>query len=203
MTKKFIEKIPIRKNYFYFIDPVQVEKGALDTFDPVTRESIRYKHIMATLDWKTCKKCIDMHGKIYRIEDVFGKTPSLHPNCRCDFVAMEALLAGQATKNRLEGADYWLKYFKKLPDYYVTEDETIAAGWRKGKPPRKFVPDKMIGGSVYENTNGHLPDAPGRVWYEADINYYEGKRNGHRILWSNDGLMFVTYNHYLTFYEII
>ena len=34
-------------------------------------------------------------------------------------------------------------------------------------------------------------------------NYYEGKRNGHRVLWSNDGLMFVTYDHYETFYEII
>ena len=41
-----------------------------------------------------------------------------------------------------------------------------------------------------------------RYWYEADINYYEGRRNGHRVLFSNDGLIFVTYDHYLTFYEI-
>lgn len=34
----------------------------------------------------------------------------------------------------------------------------------------------------------------------GDIN---GKRNGHRLLWSNDGLMFVTYDHYVTFYENI
>lgn len=44
--------------------------------------------------------------------------------------------------------------------------------------------------------------APGRIWYEADINYYEGRRNKHRILFPNDGLIFVTYDHYLTFYEI-
>ena len=55
----------------------------------------------------------------------------------------------------------------------------------------------------YYNTNSHLPDAPGRTWYEADINYYDGRRNRHRVLWSNDGLIFVTYDHYLTFYEII
>ena len=56
---------------------------------------------------------------------------------------------------------------------------------------------------VYSNSNGHLPDALGRIWYEADINYYEGRRNKHRVLWSNDGLIFVTYDHYETFYEIV
>lgn len=61
----------------------------------------------------------------------------------------------------------------------------------------------MIMGGVYHNKNGHLPDAPGRVWYEADVNYYDGRRNRHRVLWSNDGLIFVTYDHYSTFYEII
>lgn len=55
----------------------------------------------------------------------------------------------------------------------------------------------------YENSNKHLPDALGRIWYEADINYTQGRRNRHRIVWSNDGLMFVTYDHYNTFYEII
>ena len=53
------------------------------------------------------------------------------------------------------------------------------------------------------NSDGHLPQKPGRIWYEADINYTPGRRNLHRILWSNDGLIFVTYDHYETFYEII
>lgn len=61
----------------------------------------------------------------------------------------------------------------------------------------------MITRGVYQNENKHLPDKPDRIWYEADINYYEGKRNKHRLLWSNDGLIFVTYDHYETFYEII
>lgn len=61
----------------------------------------------------------------------------------------------------------------------------------------------MIARGIYFNDDGHLPQVDGRIWYEADINYYEGKRNGHRVLWSNDGLIFVTYDHYETFYEII
>ena len=40
-------------------------------------------------------------------------------------------------------------------------------------------------------------------WYEADINYTSGKRNKQRILYSNDGLIFVTYDHYRRFYEIV
>lgn len=50
--------------------------------------------------------------------------------------------------------------------------------------------------------NGKLPHAKNRVWFEADIDYTLGKRNSKRILYSNDGLMFVTYNHYETFVEI-
>lgn len=43
----------------------------------------------------------------------------------------------------------------------------------------------------------------GRTWQEADINYVNGKRNTDRILFSSDGLLFVTYDHYETFYEIV
>jgi predicted transcriptional regulator len=60
----------------------------------------------------------------------------------------------------------------------------------------------MIGGDVFANSSAKLPSAPGRIWYEADINYVSGKRNRQRVLYSNDGLIFVTYDHYQTFYEI-
>lgn len=61
----------------------------------------------------------------------------------------------------------------------------------------------MLGGTEYANYNFKLPSAPGRVWYEADINYNgTRKRNRQRIVYSSDGLMFVTYDHYHTFYEI-
>ncbi|MBD9010701.1 MAG: hypothetical protein EGR16_10275 [Clostridiales bacterium] len=48
----------------------------------------------------------------------------------------------------------------------------------------------------------HLPAVPNRIWYEADINYEFGYRGTERILFSNDGLIFVTYDHYATFIEI-
>ena len=116
---------------------------------------------------------------------------------------MESIEAGNATKNNNDGADYWLKYFGELPEYYVTKEELIRFGWNDGKKPSKYAPGKMYSKGVYNNSDGNLPDALGRIWYEADINYYEGRRNRHRVLWSNDGLIFVTYDHYSTFYEII
>lgn len=77
-------------------------------------------------------------------------------------------------------------------------------GWvpKKGNLD-EVAPGKMIFGGVYRNNNGHLPDAPGRIWYEADINYKWGHRNRSRVLFSSDGLMFVTYDHYETFQEIV
>ena len=61
----------------------------------------------------------------------------------------------------------------------------------------------MLTGGVYNNDDGHLPMNTNRQWYEADINYSTGRRNKQRIVWSNDGLIFVTYDHYETFYEIV
>ena len=101
------------------------------------------------------------------------------------------------------GADHWQFYYGRLPDYYITKKELISLGWERGEPPKRYAPGKMVFGGVYENRNGHLPMAAGRIWYEADLNYYEGRRNGHRLLFSNDGLFFVTYDHYKTFYELM
>ena len=66
----------------------------------------------------------------------------------------------------------------------------------------KVLPGKMVTGK-YNNNNGHLPSSPGRLWYEADINYTNGYRKESRIVFSNDGLIFISYNHYETFIEIV
>lgn len=203
MTEFKNDKYFVKKTIVYCDEPQCVEKGLLDTFEPVTTQSKNYKNWKAILDLKTCIVCRSRHGQIYGIDEVVDPEPPLHYNCRCDIIPIESIKAGNATKNEKDGADYWLKYFSELPDYYLTKDDVYLAGWRDGKPPVKYIPGKMIGGNIYYNSNVHLPDAPGRTWYEADINYYDGRRNGHRILWSNDGLIFVTYDHYQTFYEII
>ena len=104
----------------------------------------------------------------------------------------------------VNGADHWLYYKNKLPVYYITKEQAKMLGWKNKKGNlAEVAPNKMIGGEPYKNKNKHLPDAPGREWYEADISYVSGFRSDcDRILYSNDGLIFATCNHYEKFYEI-
>ncbi|MBQ6998658.1 MAG: phage head morphogenesis protein [Clostridia bacterium] len=158
----------------------------------------------AMLDPKTCLTCRKLNGKIYDTDEVPVPNPPIHENGRCIIDRLEAKRAGLATKKGIEGADWQLKFHGELPEYYITVEEAKEMGWQPKLGDLAFkCPDKMIFGGIYNNDNGHLPSAEGRIWYEADINYIRGYRGMDRILFSNDGLIFVTYDHYHTFYEIV
>lgn len=180
-----------------------ISKGLLDYYSPPRVHSSHYKHWVAQLDLRTCFVCRNKHGEIYDVDEMPIKEPPVHPNCRCVIEMMDAVFVGQGTKDGKNGADWWIKNYGYLPDYYISEGDLTGLGWRRGKAPAKFAPGKMTTMGIYQNNDEHLPQAIGRIWYEADINYYSGKRNGHRLLWSNDGLIFITYDHYITFLEII
>lgn len=177
------------------------EKRRDDVFYPKTKESEHWKRWVTHISVNTCAECFDQNGKIYPIEQKLDIP--VHPNCHCETTTNIAIKAGYATKDGKDGADYWLKYFGRLPDYYISRSDYIDAGWKNGKSPAKWFPDKMMYGEIYMNDKKLLPNALERIWYEADINYYEGRRNGHRIYFSNDGLIFVSYDHGCTFYEIV
>lgn len=177
------------------------EKGLFDAYSPPTIESENYKFWFASIGPTTCLECRKLYGQIYYKNEIVIPEPPLHPNCHCKI--RPAVVAGNATKDGENGADWWIKNHGYLPEYYISIDELRAAGWKSGKSPSKYAPGKMLANGRYFDYDGHLPQLPGRIWYEADINYYNGKRNSHRIVWSNDGLIFVTYDHYETFYEIV
>ena len=124
--------------------------------------------------------------------------------CNCEVEPMKSMQIGTATIDGQKGADSWVYWYKKLPDNYVTKEVAKKNGWINiiGNL-RKVMPGATIGGNRYYDYSKKLPESPGRMWYEADINYTGGYRNRHRILYSNDGLMFATYDHYETFYELI
>ncbi len=167
------------------------------------KESEKWKMWKAILDFTTCLNCRKEYGKIYEINEIVYPSPPLHPKCRCIIERLKVLLVGTATNKGFNGADWYLKNFKKLPNYYITAEQAINEGWNPKRGDLFLVcPGKMIFGGIYENRNGHLPTATGRIWYEADINYEFGYRGTNRILFSNDGLIFVTYDHYHTFIEI-
>jgi len=94
-------------------------KGLLDVYTPETSKSALWKYWKATFDPKLCLECASRHGKIYVIDEILDIEPPLHPNCRCIIDRMDAVVAGGATKDGENGADYWLVHYGQLPDYYI------------------------------------------------------------------------------------
>lgn len=90
-----------------------------------------------------------------------------------------------------------------LPDNFLTKNEARQLGWDSSKNYVSDVaPGYSIGGDRFGNYEGLLPDASGRKWYEADANYTAGPRGAERILYSSDGLVYYTSDHYQTFTEM-
>lgn len=167
------------------------------------RNSKKWKNWVTLHDEKTCTPCKQNNGKIYEINEVVNPSPPLHKNCRCKIELLKSIFAGEATNKKQDGADWYLKYKGKLPEYYIDRKTATKLGWISWMGNlSKVATDCMLFGGEYLNTNKKLPHQDGRIWYELDINYTSGYRNKQRILYSNDGLMFVTYDHYETFIEI-
>lgn len=100
----------------------------------------------------------------------------------------------------------YLHLYGRLPSNYITKDEAESLGWKK-KPGEEgmlhvVAPGKSIGGSYFGNYEGLLPEAKGRKYYECDINYVSGNRGAERLIYSNDGLIFYTGDHYKTFEQL-
>ena len=96
----------------------------------------------------------------------------------------------------------YVKQNNQLPGYYVKKKEARKHGWNPAQGNLcDVLPGRAIGGDVFTNREGSLPRKPGRNWYEADLNYNCAHRNADRLLFSNDGLVFVTKDHYKTFVQ--
>ncbi|HHT5784210.1 TPA: hypothetical protein ACSZAH_06050 [Listeria monocytogenes] len=94
----------------------------------------------------------------------------------------------------------------KLPDNFISKDLAIEKGWRPGKALENYVPGGQIGGDIYQNSTKLLPEVSGRVWREADVGLIgdmsRAKQAGTRLLYSNDGLLYITTDHYKTMHFI-
>lgn len=103
----------------------------------------------------------------------------------------------------MEEVAIYLTFFDRLPDNYITKREAQALGWdsRKGNL-WDVAQGKSIGGDRFGNHEGSLPDGKGRRWTECDIDFDGGYRGGQRIVFSNDGLIYYTADHYRTFDEV-
>ncbi len=90
----------------------------------------------------------------------------------------------------------------RLPERFLTKDAAERVGWRPGSDLWKVAPGKSIGGDRFGNRERLLPAAPGRRFFEADLDYAGGSRGARRLVWSSDGLRWVTLDHYRSFREV-
>ena len=89
-----------------------------------------------------------------------------------------------------------------LPGNYITKAEAEALGWSGGSI-EKYAKGKAIGGDYFGNYEGLLPKKSGRKYYECDIDTKGAKSRGaKRIIFSNDGLIFYTDDHYESFTQL-
>ena len=86
-----------------------------------------------------------------------------------------------------------------LPQNFITKDQARQAGWNGGSL-EPYCPGMCIGGDSFGNREGLLPKAQGRSWTECDINTLGAdSRGAERIVFSNDGLIYYTGDHYESF----
>ena len=112
------------------------------------------------------------------------------------------VVRGESYSDKEHVAAY-LRAYGELPPNYITKKEAQALGWVSSMGNLWDVaPGKSIGGDHFGNYEKLLPVKKGREWRECDIDFDGTYRNGKRILFSSDGLIYYTDDHYETFTEV-
>ncbi len=113
--------------------------------------------------------------------------------------ALSAAPDEHGTYDSKDDVALFIHTYGHLPDNYITKQQAEDAGWSGGSV-EKYCPGKCIGGSRFGNFEGLLPDKDGRTWTECDINTLgASSRGAERIVFSNDGLIYYTPDHYESF----
>lgn len=109
---------------------------------------------------------------------------------------------GQVYSDKDHVAQY-IHAFSALPPNYITKNEAEKLGWVAGEGNLWDVaPGKSIGGDRFGNYEKQLPSENGVTYRECDIDFDGKYRNAKRIVYSDDGRVYYTDDHYETFEEV-
>jgi hypothetical protein len=98
-----------------------------------------------------------------------------------------------------EDVALYIYTYGHLPDNFITKKEAESLGWSGGGLD-DYAYGCCIGGNRFGNYEGLLPEANGRTYTECDIDtMHASKRGAKRIVFSNDGLIYYTDDHYESF----
>lgn len=95
-----------------------------------------------------------------------------------------------------EDVALYLHTYGELPHNFITKKEARARGWPGGSL-EEYAPGMCIGGDRFGNYEGILPDGN---YHECDINTLgKQKRGPERLVYSDDGRIYYTGDHYESF----
>lgn len=98
-----------------------------------------------------------------------------------------------------EDVSSYIYTYGHLPQNFITKKEAKKLGWSGGELD-DYAYGKCIGGDVFYNREGTLPQKKNRKYYECDIDTLHQKSRGKkRMIYSDDGLIYYTEDHYLNF----
>ncbi|NMA49945.1 MAG: ribonuclease [Tissierellia bacterium] len=102
-----------------------------------------------------------------------------------------------------EDVALYIHTYNKLPENFITKSEANEMGWDSQAGNLWEVANAyVIGGDDFGNREKLLPIKEGRKYYEADVNYEGEYRGAERLVYSNDGLIFYTEDHYESFEQL-
>lgn len=126
-----------------------------------------------------------------------GDTPVTEDNT--PVTGDNTFLPENSTYSSAEDVALYIHTYGELPDFYITKNEARDLGWPGGSL-EPYAPGCAIGGDVFGNREGLLPSAQGRTYYECDIGTVGAdSRGAERLVFSNDGLIYHTEDHYESF----
>ena len=115
-------------------------------------------------------------------------------------VETDNTIAEEGSYTSKEDVALYLYTFNKLPGNFISKAQAKKLGWEASKGNLQDVcKGCSIGGDSFGNREGLLPKKSGRKYYECDIDYQGGMRNEKRIVFSNDGLIYYSDDHYNSF----
>lgn len=133
------------------------------------------------------------------VESTAAPTTTAPTDTRTTSPPDDGTILESGSYNSKDDVALYIHTFGHLPPNYLTKKEAQALGWKSGSLD-KVAPGKAIGGNRFGNYEGLLPEKEGRFYTECDIDTVgKSKRGAKRIVFSNDGLIYYTEDHYENF----
>ena len=147
-----------------------------------------------------CGKTMSLQEIVSQPETVSERTsPQADAKTEVKEEKESGIIDKDGTYDSKEEVAMYIQLYKKLPSNYITKSKAQSLGWSGGSL-EEYAPGKCIGGGKFGNYEGKLPKKSGRTYTECDIDTLgKDSRGPKRIVFSNDGLIYYTEDHYKTF----